>query len=1597
LSQIPPVNNDGTDIGGALEIARRDLLDLGLRNTLLSYRPLRSKGAEVIDGRPVEVFRLLVKEERSLTFLPGKAGGLFADVAADDDHTAQPGDGRDDAARHKGLRLQTAYPSVQLQARLLATYHAARTSMEEQGVNTLYLALGMLSWREGENSEEYCRAPLIMIPVELGRSDARDRFHLKYTSEELGENVSLAEKLKQSFGIRNFPEMPDPDDLDVADYFKKVQLAVRSRSGWAVDARAIVLGFFSFAKFLMYRDLDPTTWPSSDAILGHGVLQSLLSEEGFQPFSSNYREDSLLDEQLQNRDILNVVDSDSSQAIAILDCLDGHNMVIQGPPGTGKSQTIVNLIAGAVAGGKRVLFVSEKMAALDVVKRRLDHVRLGAACLELHSNRTNKKTIIEELRRTATGERLALPQSRAELSLLGDSRNRLNAYCKAVNEPIGSSGENPCTAYGRLLNAQAALKGLDLPALPLEGAADWTAEDVARRTQLVVQFQDRLTRSGAAARHPFWGSQLKVLLPTDRDDIRDCATSAGSACAVLERAANSLAQAFSVEFPNTERKVDLLSKSAHYMVGAPDLAGVALSSPGWLSREQQIRKALAAGRRHRDIHRQYDADLRPEAWGIDTSDLRHNVAELGSRWWRFLSTRWRNARKSLVAMRTGVAPLDQASQLALLDAVAGAAQSAQAIASAGECMAGLLGPAWRGPDSEWDLIERQAEWVIGAQKGIHEGNLAAWCIEPSQIAVDPPTACVRLEELARAREIYQIAVRSWADRLLVDESRFPDGPLAGQPFSTLQARWDSQNSRVDELHALVAFNQISAECETEGIRGVASVAAIWEPASALLLHLYERARLSALLARAFNERPALATFDGVRHSSTVAEFRRLDLLQLAYNRALLTAKHAQSLPSGGGAGEIGILYREFEKRARFLPIRSLMLKAGHAIQSIKPVFMMSPLSIANYLPPGGLTFDLVVFDEASQVKPVDAFGAIARGQQVVVVGDSKQLPPTSFFDSLVSSDDAEPEDEATPASDIESVLGMFCARGAHQRMLRWHYRSRHESLITVSNHLFYQDRLVVFPSPDRDRKKLGLVYRRLQNAPYDRSRTRTNPLEAKAVAIAVMAHAKNQLQLPRDERETLGVAAFSVAQMDAILNHVELMRRQDSSCEEFFSYPPHEPFFVKNLENVQGDERDVMFISVGYGRTVEGYLAMNFGPLTRTGGERRLNVLISRARRRCEVFTTLSADDLDLSKTSSAGVVALKTFLSYAQSGQMDLPAPAERPPDSDFEEQVLRQLTALGHTVHTQVGSAGFFLDLAVVDPVNPGRYLLGIECDGARYHSARSARDRDRLRQSVLEGLGWRIHRIWSTDWFHNPEEELRKVVQAIETARIAGPPAAVPEPRPEAAEGPVQPRPSAVQATSQNRPAAPYKCAQVSFRLGDVDMHLVGRSQLADLLAQVVSVESPVHWTEATRRILSGAGIQRLGNRIQQAFEEAIRLGVSRGLFAKRQGFLWEPAMKEPPVRDRSELPAGSRKLEFVAPEEIRRAILIVVEAGCGIVPEGVPNAVCRLLGFSRVTDEMNLEVRPHRDALIREGYLAVEGVNLILAEPARGADADGGISG
>ena len=476
-----------------------------------------------------------------------------------------------------------------------------------------------------------------------------------------------------------------------------------------------------------------------------------------------------------------------------------------------------------------------------------------------------------------------------------------------------------------------------------------------------------------------------------------------------------------------------------------------------------------------------------------------------------------------------------------------------------------------------------------------------------------------------------------------------------------------------------------------------------------------------------------------------------------------------------------------------------------------------------------------------------------------------------------------------------------------------------------------------------------------------------------------MKHARETPEL------TLGVAAFSNVQARRIEDEVDILRRRDPSHEEFFAAHPEEPFFVKNLENVQGDERDVILISIGYGKIDGAYLPMNFGPLNRDGGERRLNVLITRARRRCIVYCNFVGADLDLKRSGARGVRALKTFLEYAQHGVIDIPTASGREADSPFEEAVAARLRAMGHDVDHQVGSAGFFVDLAVVDPERPGRYLLGIECDGATYHSSRSARDRDRLRQQVLEGLGWRIHRIWSTDWFRNPHQELERVAAAVRSAKMSGAPRPAPRPSPpKPLERAPEPEPEIP------APTAPYRTARPGIGFLTTPLHEVPAGRLARWIAQVVQLESPVHFEEVILRIRKAARVGRAGSRIRAQMRLGATVGARRGLFRMdERDFLWRPGHEAVEVRRRDgDLPSSLRDPARIASEEIETALVHAVRVSYGIRPADAAAEAIRLFGFRRSGPKIVRRFRQVLDDLVKQGTILREGSLLRVPDAAGG---------
>ncbi len=507
--------------------------------------------------------------------------------------------------------------------------------------------------------------------------------------------------------------------------------------------------------------------------------------------------------------------------------------------------------------------------------------------------------------------------------------------------------------------------------------------------------------------------------------------------------------------------------------------------------------------------------------------------------------------------------------------------------------------------------------------------------------------------------------------------------------------------------------------------------------------------------------PELGRFSGRAQESLQRQFKEYDdrLKKLQSENIAWEADKAH-VPQGSFGGrvsdytEFALLEHECGKQKRHIPIRQLLRRAGTALSALKPCFMMGPMSVAQYLAPGQIEFDLIVMDEASQIKPEDALGAIARGKQLVVVGDPKQLPPTSFFDRVIEDDDEDPSAIEESESILDATRPMFSAR-----RLRWHYRSKHESLIAFSNHYFYDSNLILFPSPHKDLERLGISFTRVRRGCFV---NRRNLEEAKVIANKVREH------FSKGSDETIGVVAMNVEQRDQIESAIESLAKDDISFQEWLEKDQtnQESLFVKNLENVQGDERDVIIISMTYGpQEPRGKVFQRFGPINSNVGWRRLNVLFTRSRRRMLVISSMGSDDIVVDTSSKLGVKALRDFLAFCETGILQKGSEKSgRDPDSDFEIAVADALRDEGFECVPQVGVAGFFIDIAIVDPGNPGRYLMGIECDGATYHSAKSVRDRDRIRQDILEQLGWRIRRIWSTDWFRNPRAEIQPIIREL-----------------------------------------------------------------------------------------------------------------------------------------------------------------------------------------------------------------------------------------
>ena len=1527
--------------------ARLRLFETGTRNRLV-HTPRggkRTRSLSIVGADADGVFETLVRSNRAMRFLPANLERELALEIQISDVNRFPST---DAA---ATTLQTNLDEQKLEKRLLSIYRDAKTAEEEQGINILFLAIGFLRWYEDDQSDVLREAPLILVPVSLTRDQRRSAFDLRSRDEDIATNQAIQERLRADFAIA-LPDVPESEDWYPTDYFATVRETIAGKSRWSIDPNGVEIGFYSFSKLLMIRDLEPEAWLEK-SILDHPLLRGLLTE-GFNEEPSPFAQDARLDELFAPGDLVHVVDADSSQTIVIETIRAGRNIVVQGPPGTGKSQTIANIIAAAVHDGKSVLFVAEKMAALNVVHHRLRKVGLGPICLQLHSRGANKRLVLAELEETLN-QHGTVPDARPESERLKELRDVLNVVDKRMHTPVGETGTTPFLALSRLVAAANA--GIVSDSDLLTEAATWSKSQHATVVQATRQLSEITEAAGPCFQHPYFGVHATSLQPAELARMTERLTALAKAASELAANVGAIANYIGID---QEPSLSLCSSlvvilqivAAIPPVAAELAAAIAAQNP------QRILGASKIGIIWTDLRAAHSETFVDAAWNTPTAPLRLSLAAGLSFFGRFKSS-YRQASKLLATLIKVPLPRSAQSRIALVDTLITVETARDRLKAEDAAMGAMLPAHWRGPDTDFALLHTVSSALhqLASQPFVPRVDSVIE-IARQGLAQDYIAGLKRLcEAFAHAADaVLPVLKVNVSETFQVEErDQIPLHSLATQAQG-----WRDSQSQFDEWRRLAAADaHLRAQSATAIANGLATGRI--SPASAK--SVLDCTFAETVWSKAIGSTPELGQFYGPSHDAIVDEFRGLEANRRRTTVQIVRGRHAEKIPRGS-LGAMNVIRSEIKRKRGHMPIRKLFKTTGVTLQRIKPVLLMSPISVAQFLPPNSVEFDLLVIDEASQVRPEDAFGLVARAKQMVVVGDNKQLPPTSFFDRVIADeDDADPDETIEPAlslaakaTDLESILALCEARGLNSAMLLWHYRSRHPSLIEVSNAEFYKQ-LIMPPAPVANRGSEGLILHRVAGA-YDRGGKRNNLIEAEAVANAVAAHARSSPGI------SLGIGTFSSAQRDAIEDLLEIKRRSDGPLDELLREGKDEDVFVKNLENVQGDERDVIFVSVGYGPRVAGSRldSMAFGPVSAEGGERRLNVLFTRARSRCEIFASFAAGHIDLDRAKGEGPRVLKRFLQYAESGELEERVSTSEDADSPFEDTVAVFMKGLGYKVDKQVGSAGFKIDLAVRHPDQPGRYMLAVECDGATYHSGLWARERDRLRQEILEKMGWRFFRVWSTDWFYRRGEVAQKLRAALQTASSTGP-----NPRqPESSSAPVpnhtsEPAISVSEASASDSRMPPYELAEGIPVPYNVEPHQVTVAVMTQITQAIVEIEGPVHQDEVARRVTTLFGKSRTGSLIRAAVLRSLQtLKVSRTV-VERDDFWMTPAqLDNPPVRDRSAAPLTLQRADMLSPLEIRAAIKIAKRENGALSEDDAAIAVTRLLGFKRTGPDLKAAI-------------------------------------
>lgn len=1556
------------------KIWERKLLDLSLRNNLLNLHITRNM-LQLVD---IDISHLedTLSDGKSFSIMPNPNAEVLRryNLFSQPLHQSSPlYQLANDELKHN--RLLTHYHQQDLDNILVYIYKNAKQAIEENGSSTLYLAVGLLKWFDRKTPEQPRYSPILLLPVEISRRSVNSKFTLKSREEEIMINITLVEFLRQEYELNlgTLEQLPtDEKGVDVAKVMGILRRAIMQLKGWDVEEQ-LVLGNFSFSKLILWKDIVV----HQEELLKSDMVRSLV--DGKLHINENHAPYSATDfDNIQSQSVVLPIPTDVSQMEAVLAAQKGQSFILHGPPGTGKSQTITNIIADALYRGKKVLFVAAKKAALDVVHRRLEQIGLAPFTLELHSNKSKKSDVLAQLAKSIETAKLARTAD------FQQEAQRLDAAKKAISDYINVLHKKQQTGWS-LYDSITALENYQEYNFPKNFIPESVLQNLnailwQQWTDWLPQFQSIASLIVHPIENPLTALNLQQYSPSVNDEITIQTQRLLSQLPDLQSKSESLAKV--IHFPFSIQAKSEWELFVQVVIALQKLPDIPLEFIRYLADKENY----SIYEEWSKAFNQYQIVLNSVLHNYNRNILDKDISAIEIQWkqaqqsWflpKWLQTR--KIKKQLSVFRN--TPFNNDSDVEQLFSFNNQLQEVQRLlkqsryVSVQQALINLF------KEEQTDLsdISNKAvsvQRISNLTNSWERNALAKWVqlLQENNLQYSDEIKQKNLsaiEDFIHLTSVFNDQIQSYKT-------------LTGIHFQQKE-NWNTET--INQLHNIQThlphlknwMNYVQLRKQGENLQLYWLINAYENMLCGIenLTDYFYYTVHASIAQRIISQYEALSLFNAGLFTSKIEQYKKIatdfHYLTIQELRVMLSAQLPNTTAEALQSSEIGILQRAIKNKGRGLSIRKLFDQIPTLLPRITPCMLMSPISVAQYFDVNSKHFDILIFDEASQLPTCEAVSALARAKQSVIVGDPKQMPPTSFFSTIKL------DEENMDVEDLESILDDCLSLSVPSKYLLRHYRSKHESLIAFSNVNYYENKLLTFPSSDDLNRKVK--YHQI-NGFYDKGKTRTNKFEADEIVQYIQSHYNNS----QKRKLSVGVVTFSQTQQNLIEDKLQKLFMSDPKLEEYAN-ESDEPLFVKNLENVQGDERDIILFSVCYAPDEEGKMSMNFGPLNRDGGWRRLNVAVTRARYEMHIFATLHADQIDLSRTSAEGVAGLRAFLHFAEKGHLSV-----RPEDvqeainkQHLSSSISKKLQEKGFDVRCNIGTSGFKVDIGIVHPGKPQQYILGIVIDGHYYYNAQTTNDREMVMPSVLRALGWNIHRIWTMDWFENSNKIINAIVEKVKHLQTQPEikEEEIAEPLIKSSFEPIKSKSEEVATNNNTSKQKPYVAAfltSISSANSETIFEFQNRNTIKQQLQSLVGTEAPISKSLLYKKVLQAWNISRAGARLDKHLEGIIK-EMNVMVTTHHQPFYWNNNTTLDYYRSND---IEKRNMEDIAPEEVIVALEEVVRNNLSIEEDELLRYLARTFGFAKVGKQIDTLLRYTIDTAVTKGVVIKENDRVKLAD-------------